>query len=613
MIKKTLSILWKIVDGFFKLLQIVAVLLIVGVMISVISSSVSAPPIPDKAALVIRPVGSLVEQLAGDPFERALAELANNSQPETLVQDIIDGFKYAKNDSRIVAVVLDLSEMPTGGLSKLQHIGDAIDNFRSSGKPVIAIADNFLQANYYLAARADEIYMHPEGALLLYGFGAYSNYYKEAIDKLQIDWNVFRVGTYKAAVEPYTRTDMSLAEREALLSVLEQLWKKYKTDVEFARNMEPGTIDTVVNDAVNLLDSTKGDIGQLAFDFGFVDGLLTRQEIRNRLIEIVGEDDEGTGYPTTVLGNYLQHMRLLDGDAVGKKNIGVIIAAGEILNGRHPPGTIGGDSTAELLRRARNDASVEAVVIRVDSPGGSAFASELIRNEVDALKVAGKPVVVSMSSVAASGGYWISMAADQIYASPYTITGSIGIFGMFPTFQRALENVGIYTDGVGTTSWAGQLRLDREMSEDMRALFQIYINNGYADFITGVSLNRDMTAEKADSIGQGRIWTGNDAIENGLVDALGEFDEALVAAAELAELEADSFGYKYFDNELDPAQQLLLGLLHGVSALGFDISSFSARSTLNTRLEDIFSRALAPLIQFNDPNGMYSHCFCDFE
>ena len=600
-------------DGFFKFLQLLAIVVIVAVVVSSLSPSMSTPPIAESGALLIRPVGSFVEQLSGNPFERALAELANNSQPETLVQDVIDAVVYAKADNRIVAIVLDLSEMPTGGFTKFQRVGEAIDDFRSSGKPVIAIADNFTQGSYYLAARADEIYMHPEGALLLYGFSAYANYYKDAINKLKIDWNVFRVGDYKSAVEPYTRTDMSPAEREALMDVLDQLWGQYKLDVELARNLESGTIDTLLDDLVALLDATEGDIGQLAFDFGLVDGLLTRQEIRGRLIEVVGQDEEGTGYPSASLGDYLQHMRLLEGEMTSEENIGVIIAAGAILDGSHPAGTIGGDSTAELLRQARKDDSVKAVVLRVDSPGGSAFASEVIRNEVDALKVAGKPVVVSMSSVAASGGYWISMAADQIYASQYTITGSIGIFGMFPTFQRSLGALGIYTDGVGTTPWAGQLRVDREMSEEMKALFEIYINNGYADFISGVSSNRGMTREAADRIAQGRIWTGKDAIANGLIDVLGEFEDALTAATGLAELEADKVGYKFFDNELDPAEQLILGLLDRVSAWGIDLSYFSAKDSPITHLANIFDEALSPLMQFNDPHGIYSHCFCEFK
>jgi len=610
-LKRLFVALWSGVDGVRKVLHLLVLLFIFSIVVSALSYSTSV--VPASAALVIRPVGRIVEQLAGDPFERALAELVGDAEPQTLAQDIIDGLEYAKDDDRITMVLLDLSAMPGGGLSKLQQIGTAIDDFRLSGKPVIAKADYYGQGSYYLASHADEIYMHPDGILVLSGFGAYLNFYKSALDKLRIDWNVFRVGAYKAAVEPYMRNDMSPEFRESLGGVLDQLWTQYLSDIEAARELDEGTVARVLDNLIENVQASDGDLAQVAIDAGLIDKLVTRAELQEIIVEIAGTDGDETDYPSTSLDGYLQQTRLLHGDKTAKENVAIIIASGEILNGSQPPGTIGGDSTASLLRQARKDDSVKAVVFRVDSPGGSAFASEVILNEIEEIKAAGKPVVVSMSSVAASGGYWVSMAADSIYASPYTITGSIGIFGMFPTFQRSLDALGVTTDGVGTTMWAGQLRPDREMSDEMRTLFQISIEKGYDDFISGVATHRGMLKVDVDNIAQGRIWTATDAYEHGLIDGFGDIDTAVAAAAELAELPADEYGYKYFQQELDPGEQLLLDLMAGAKGFGLTIGSFSKPRPSVERVADILDEALSPLIRFNDPRGIYSHCFCVFE
>ena len=608
---KLFSLLWSGVDGLRKVLHLLLMLFIFSLIVSALSST--APTVPGSAALVIRPVGRLVEQLAGDPFDRALAELMGDAEPQTVVQDVVDGLAFAKDDDRITSVVLDLSGMPGGGLSKLKRIGDAIDDFRSSGKTVIANADYYGQGGYYLASRADELYMHPDGALLIYGFGVYMNYYKDAIDKLRIDWNIFKVGTYKSAVEPFMRNDMSEADREALEFVVDQLWALYKSDVEAARELEPGTIDSILENVTSNMESVDGNFAALALESNLVDGLLTRAELQSRIVEVAGKNGDDSDYPSAELDDYLQQMRLLNGDDEGQQNVAVVVAAGEILNGSQPPGLIGGNSTSSLLRKVRKDDSVKAVVLRVDSPGGSTFASSVILDEVKAIQAAGIPVVVSMGSVAASGGYWVSMSADKIYASPYTITGSIGIFGMFPTFQRSLETLGITTDGFGTTPWAGQFRPDRALSEDAKALFQMSIENGYDQFITGVADGRELDKEFVDSIAQGRVWTGSDAIENGLVDELGNLEEAILAAAELAELEADDYGRKYFEQELEPGEQLLLDLMGGAKSWGLDFGRLGKPRPAIQHVADVLENTLAPLTKFNDPKGIYSHCFCEFE
>ncbi|MGI9205587.1 MAG: signal peptide peptidase SppA [Woeseiaceae bacterium] len=612
-IYRLFSGLWRGADGLRKILHLLVLLFIFSIIISALSST--TPVVPSSAALVIKPAGNIVEELAGDPFDRALAELLGDAPVQTLVKDVVDGLEYASDDDRISVVVLDLAAMPGGGLSKLKQIADAISDFRESGKKVIATADYFGQASYYLASHADEVYMHPDGALVLSGFGAYLNFYSSALEKLKIDWNIFRVGTYKAAVEPFMRDDMSPEYREALGGVLDQLWGQYKDDIESARKLEAGTIDGILENLIHNMEASNGDLAELALSAGFVDKLVTRAELREIIVEIAGtvDDSEDTeAYPSTSLQEYLQQMRLLKNDTVQDENVAIVVAVGEIMNGVQPPGTIGGDSTAKLLRKARIDDAVKAVVFRVDSPGGSAFASEVILNEIEAIKAAGKPVVVSMSSVAASGGYWVSMAADSIYASPYTITGSIGIFGMFPTFQRSLDTLGISTDGVGTTAWAGQLRPDREMSEDMKSLFQLFINKGYDDFISGVAENRGMKKEDVDSIAQGRIWTGNDAFENGLIDGIGDIDDAIVAAAELASLGADDYGQKYFEQELSPGEQLALDLMAGAKNLGLDVAVFKRTPTTLDRMASALEESLSPLVRFNDPQGRYSHCFCEF-
>jgi len=605
------STIWSLVDGFRKIIHLIIMLFIFSIIISALMSS--SATIPGSAALLIQPAGRLVDQLAGDPFERALDELMGGAEEQTLVQDIVDGLEFAKDDDRITSVVLDLSAMPGGGLSKLRRIGDAIDDFQESGKKVIAKANFYSQGSYYLASRADEVYMHPDGVLILSGFGAYLNFYKSALDKLKIDWNIFRVGTYKAAVEPYMRDDMSPAYRESLGYIIDQLWSQYTADIETARNIEAGTIDNILENLIETVQENDDDFAKLALAAGLVDGLVTREELQKIIVDIAGSNGDDGEYPTAALGDYLQQMRLLHGGSVAEENVAVIVAAGTIMNGTQPPGTIGGESTAKLLRQARNDDSVKAVVFRIDSGGGSAFASEIILNEVLALKAAGKPVVVSMSSVAASGGYWVSMAADSIYASPSTITGSIGIFGMFPTFQRSFDELGITTDGIGTSIWAGALRADRALSDEAKQLFQLSIDKGYDNFISGVAEYRGMEKNVVDGIAQGRIWTGNDAFENGLIDGLGGIDTAIVAAAELAELDEDNYGLKYFEQELSPGEQLALDILAGADGLGLKFGVLSRPSSSVERVAHILDEVLAPLVMFDDPKGMYSKCFCEFE
>ncbi len=609
---RLISSIWTGVDGVRKILHLLLLVTLFLVFFGAISGT--APILPQQAALLLQPAGPLVEQLDGDPYERALAELLGDAPPQTLVQDVIDALAFAKTDDRISAVHLELSALGGGGLSKLRRIGEAIDDFKESGKPVVASADYFSQSGYYLAAHADELYMHPDGMVFLRGYGGFRSYFKEAIDKLRLDWNVFRVGTHKSFVEPYTRMDMSPEDRESRTRLIGQFWTMYQEDVEAARGLEEGTVDDYAQNLVAHVSAANGDIAIAAREIGLVDELVNRAELRTVLTAYAGEDaDDSSDYSAVPSGDYLGHMRLLKRSDVQDENVAVVVAVGTILNGTQPSGTIGGDSTAELLRRALSDDSVKAVVLRVDSPGGSVFASEVIAHEIQALQMAGKPVVASMGSVAASGGYLISVVADQVFASPVTVTGSIGVFGMFPTYQRTLDTIGVTTDGVGTTPWAGQLRPDREMSEPTKELFQLIINDTYDDFISDVAEQRDMEKDSVDSVAQGQVWTGQDALKHGLIDALGTFEDSIRAAAQLAGLEEGDYGQKLIETQLTPTEQMVLEFFALTTRTGFDVEALvngpSALESFASRLEAL----LAGLSQFNDPKGVYSHCFCEID
>ncbi|WP_197492982.1 signal peptide peptidase SppA [Woeseia oceani] len=607
-----LAAIWRAIDGVRKVLHLIVLLFVFSIIVAALTSS--APSLPAKAALQIPLYGNLVEQLEGDPFDRALAELMDDVAPQVLVRDVVAALDYAADDPRIKVVVLDLGGLGGGGLSKARRIADALVTFRESGKLVIAHADYFSQTAYYLAAHADEVYIHPQGYLGLQGYGVYSNYFKDAIDKLKIDWNVFRVGTHKSFVEPYTRNDMSDEDRSSMSRILGQLWGLYKDGVSTARGIPADGLDEWVASLAEDLEQPGNTVASLAVAAGLVDAQLTRQQLRERIASLAGRDDESAlGYQAAGLGDYVAQMRLLDSVNDSANKIAVVVASGEILNGYQPPGTIGGESTAELLMRARLDDEIKAVLLRVDSPGGSSFASEIIRHEVLALKAAGKPVVASLSSSAASGGYWISMAADRIVASEATITGSIGIFGMYPTFQRSLAALGIYTDGVGTSALAGTSRADREMTDESKRIAQATVDDGYDQFIGYVADHRGMRKEAVDRVAQGQIWTGRDALDNGLIDEIGDFEYAVSVAAELASLAEGDYSLQFYEPDLSPAEMLALQFLGGAQAIGVDIADFRSEPTAVRRLATLVESTLRPLTRFNDPRGVYAHCLCRFD
>ena len=594
--------IWGAVDSTRKVAVNLLFLVIVVVLLMVVFSS-DEPEIADTTALVIAPQGQLVEQLTAKSIEQILDEARGTATPETLLKDVIDAIEAAKEDDRVKVLVLDLSGFGGARLTKLQDVGEALIDFKTSGKKIVATADQYGQDAYYLAAHADEIITHSMGAVVLEGFGRYRMYYKEGIDKLGLDVHIFKVGTYKSAVEPYLRDDMSEYAKEANSEWLGDLWRIYVEDVASARGTSPERLDEYAQGFSRLMEEANGDTAKAALDFGLVDLALTRVETRDHLIELVGEDEDTHSYNKIAFSEYL---KTVDDDRFGRKakgdRVGIVVARGMILDGTQPAGKIGGDSTAALIRQARNDDDVKAIVLRVDSGGGSAFASEVIRRECEAARADGKPVIASMGSVAASGGFWISTSTDQIWAHPTTITGSIGIFGMIPTYQRPLaEHLGIHVDGISTAPLAG-VRLDRELPPEVGDVIQKIIEHGYREFLQRVAESRGMTTEEVDKVAQGRVWSGTDAYELGLVDHLGDLDDAVAAAAELAEL-GDDYAVTYIEKEEEFKDRMIREMLaKTLDATGQDASTAPPINQLLRQIE----RAAADFAALNDPNHAYA-------
>ncbi len=616
---------WGFIKGFAKLIigvllmlqgliGLVVLLLIVGVMTQVMNGvagnndSVSIS-IPEEAALVIDPNGVLVE-IAEDvnPLEVLREEAYGISEPSQIeVHDLVKVIRAAKTDKRIKGLVLDLGSMGASpsSASKLHYLSDEIASFKESGKKVVAVGDYYSQDQYLLAANADEIYMNDYGNLLIYGYGAYGTYVKSFLEKLKITSHVFRVGTFKSAVEPFIRDDMSPEAKEANAAYLSVLWDDYASSVEAARGLAPGAIKDYANNMSELMASVDGDFGKAAVKAGLVDELLSRAEMNKKLEQEFGKSKDGKSFKKVSFKRYLTSLpKPADG---GDPNIVVITAAGTIVDGEAPTGrAAGGDTIAEQLKKAREDDNVKAVVLRIDSPGGSAFASDIIRDEVLAIKAQGKPVVASMGSLAASGGYWIAAASDEIWASPTTITGSIGIFGYFNTFENTAAELGVFVDGVGTTELSSILATGiGPLPASAADILQQSTENGYDRFLTIVGEGRGLEKEYVDSIGQGRVWIGKRATELRLVDKLGSYDDAIKSAAALANLE------KYDVVDMKEKKTTFEMFLSNLSETSF--------ATLGGREQRVTNGAVAQLVraaeaqvkffsEFNDPNAAYARC-----
>lgn len=582
--------------------------LVVLIALVVLALGDGKPEVPDSAVLVLAPQGDIVEQLAGDPLELARDALAGTSNPETLGRDLVRAIRAGKDDERVKALLLDLNGMGGARLAMLQDLKVAIEDFKETGKPVLATADFYLKDQYYLAAVADEIYLTEMGGVILDGYSRYRTYYRDGLDRLEVDTNVIRVGEFKSAVEPYLRDNMSDEAKEANLEWLGDLWNSYLADVAAARGLTPAALTEGIEALNARLAEVDGDFTRLAVTSGLVDHAGGRDLLRQRLIELAGEDEEDHSFNRIGHADYLE---VVGPEVKTGKNgkVAVIVAKGSILDGSQPPGTIGGDSTAALIREARNDDEVKALVLRIDSGGGSAFASELIREEFVLARAAGKKVVVSMAGVAASGGYWVSTASDEIWANPNTITGSIGIFGLLPTFQKPLAKyLGMRVDGVGTTWVGGQGRPDRALDPRLIEVVTQSIQKGYRDFLGKVAEARGMTTEEVDKIARGRVWSGQDAFDRGLIDKLGGLDAAIASAAALAEL-GDDYGVEYIEKELDWKDELVADLL--VRFGGGFAAGRRGTSSLERQALDAVEEFTDILAGFNDPLGMYAYCFCE--
>jgi protease-4 len=583
-------------------LNLLFLLLLLGTLLLWLSSP--RDEYPEGAALIFNPDGDIVEQRS-EPFLTDTISGRSVSQ-ETLLRDVIDVIDHAAADPKIDAMVLDPKQLGAVGISKLRDIGAALLRFRDAGKPIIAYADAYNQSQYLLAVHANRVYVNPMGHVWLDGFGIYRQYLKNALEKLSIQFHVFRVGKFKSAMEPFLRNDMSADAKEANLTYLNVIWQAYKDDVASLREFDAVDIDTYVNGFADLLAQHDGDAAVLALNYDLVDGLKTRDAFRNDMIERVGRDKDDKTFKQVGFNRYMQMIRPeLEEKAAGRSRVGIIVARGIIMDGKQPPGRIGSDSLSALIRQARQDEAIKSLVLRIDSGGGSAIASEIIRQEIELTRAAGKPVVVSMGSVAASGGYWIAVGADEIWASPTTVTGSIGIFAAFPTFDQSLQSLGINSDGVGTTRLAGAFDPARPLNPLMAGAIEHTIRRGYRRFISRVSEGRNMPSETVEKIAQGRIWSGENALAIGLVDHLGGLGEAIEAAARRVDL--DKYGIEYIETPLSTRQLILHRLLRFFSVSNAPPAVLPG--TLPALYEHVVENDLALLLRSNEWHSPLAYCF----
>jgi protease-4 len=598
---------WRALDALRKVLHLIVLLVLFLGIAAALSPAI--PLVPHKAALVIAPQGALVEQLAGDPFDRAVAELYGQRRAETLVRDVTDAIEAAKDDKRIEVLVLDLGNMAGGGVAKLEEVAAAVRDFRKSGKKVLAFGDGYDQAQYYIAAQADQVYLDPQGLVLIDGFGYYRTFLKGVIDKLQIDVNVFRAGKFKSYTDQFSRSDMSETEEEESLAWLNALWAQYQAGIVKARGLDEGAIAAYANDYAASAKDHGGDLAAVALDKKLVTELKSRREFEEEMKGLVGEDEDKHTYRGIPHWDYLAAVRPARALHIEGDRIGVVVASGEILDGEQPPGTVGSDSLARLLRDALHEDAIKAVVLRIDSPGGSVFASEVIRREIGALRDAGKPVVASMSSVAASGGYYIAMDANEIWASPATLTGSIGVFAVFPTVERTLGKFGVTIDGVGTTPLADSLRLDRTLHDQAKEILQSSVEHTYHEFVEHVATARKKSFDDIDAVAQGRVWAGVDAHERGLVDHLGSYKDALNAAAKLAEL-GDDYEVQYIEPPLGWREAIALQSQALAARFGRAVAPERQLLSQARRWFAPLEEELARLSRFTDPKQVYYYCPC---
>lgn len=544
---------------FFGLLFLVLLLITAGIAGTRAERTVQAGSV-----LVVQPQGTLVEQYSIDPVQRVMAGFSGDEPRQIQLRDLIRSIDAAASDKRISRILLLPGDLQAGGFAALREVGAALDRFRATGKPVLAWAVNLDQNQYYLAAHADRLLLDPQGGLMLTGLSNYRLYYKDLLDKLGVDVHLFRVGEYKSAAEPYILDHASDDSKRADSYWLGGLWDTWLDEVAKLRKIDATTLRDDVDNLPQHIASTQGDLAQLAINEHLADGVATRAQLI-ALLRAAGvpAGRKGHGFRHVTLMQYVAHSRPADNPST--PGVTIVVAEGEISAGKQPPGTIGGESTAALIRAARQNSKTKALVLRVNSPGGEVYAAEEIRREVVLTREAGIPVVVSMGDVAASGGYWISMNASRIFAEPNTITGSIGIFGLFYTVPDTLAKLGVHSDGVATGPMAGAFDITRPLDPKVGAFIQATINKGYRDFVGNVAKARHQSFAAVDAIAQGRVWTGQQALERGLTDELGGLDAATAYAAGLAHL-GKNYQVRYAETPLGGFARLLLNLNRSASA-----------------------------------------------
>ena len=603
---------WRLLDSTRRVVLNLVLLAVVAALVVVAVKRIPSA-LEEKTALVLDLKGAIVEQHASGLRQMALAQASSEPAQNTQLRDVLAVLDAAAKEPGIDRAVLMLDDMRGTGLPVLREVAAALERFKAGGKSVVAWGSDYNQNQYYLAAHANEVLLDPLGYVFLDGYGRYRNYYRDALDKLGINVNLLRVGKYKSFAEPFIANAPSESAKEADSYLYTALWASYTDGVEKARKAPPQAVMRYINEMPERLAAAGSDPAKLALDSKLVDGLKTRAQLRQLLIERGAKDKEGKTFRQVSFEAYLSRVK----PATGGDAVGVIVAEGEIVDGKAPPGTVGGLSTAELVKKAREDDKIKAIVLRVNSPGGSAFGSELIRRELELTRAAGKPVVISMGNVAASGGYWISMSADEVIADPATITGSIGVFGLLPTADKALDKIGVHAAGV-TTTWLGGAA-DPRLPYNPRVgdLIQLGINHIYTEFTTKAALARKTTPGKIDDVGQGRVWSGAQARERGLVDTLGGYTEALKSAARRGKLGDDNgegFRVAYIEGEPGPLRRVIemfSAAAAGILAERFDLAMVSAGAPVQlTREVGQDLGWLAKIADDRKPFTAVVHCLC---
>ena len=611
-VKEKMSKLGSFLDAsgvFLKRTAIFVVLLFISLSIIGGLFPSDDDPIEEGAILNLNIKGALVEELSQSDFERAFSQFSGESQTETLITDVIRVIRHAKDNEDISTLLISTDDFSGGSSTKLELIAKEITEFKTSGKKVIAYStQGYGTAQYYLAAFADEVHLHDYTAVFIDGYRRVRTYYKSFFDKFLIDANVFKVGEYKAFVEPYFRDDMSDEAKGNVIEWITVLWDGYLDQVSEARGISNESLKYFIDNPGLAAKQSAGDFAKAAIEYGVIDQLSNRREFRDYLYSIApGEEEDEINI--VGMNAYMNSVEMEPIFEESESNVGVIIAKGSIVDGSAGPGSIAGDDFVKIIRKAYNDESVKALVLRVDSGGGSAYASEVIADELEKFKNSGRPIIASMGGVAASGGYYISTPADKILAERHTITGSIGVGGFLPTFERALEYIGINEDGVSTVDITTSVA--ESLTEKDKALLQMGTDLVYDKFIAKVADNRGVTKEEIDQIARGKVWIGSKALEIGLVDEIAGIDRAIELAAELAEIDEELMGVKRINRDSD-LDSFFAGMMAKITSSIIKITGLDFLYKKNELLDGI-EESLHELSMMNDPNGIYMKCFCELD